>query len=369
MAPSFFDNNHLLSESETSSSSTNYSRNSPRAAVPADDNHGIDWIGFGFDVNPNLGDVLSPLWTINKAGNHPEPDIAYKNLWIDIPLGQTVAKVNFQPELLKCYVHFNPSTALYGKSARLAPYKACAPLIATLLDALQPFVHPQFDLVNDSGEISRANLWERSVSLTRLDIARNLYIDDKVQAKQALSLQTPKNMKTKMQYQNGKRGWGLANTTKAEGQDKIYDKEEQLRSIGGEYVSTDNRGTLFRFEIELKRSRLKKYGIRTLADISENNAWEALQDRWEACRWAVQLTEPGTLAKAISGLTFTQQCGVVEYLAMHSIGLENGYTASRHRHMGALVRQLGFKLGGPLETQGLAFRKLNLYSGRFEEVE
>ena len=360
MSVSFFDNNHLLSESETTTPLTN---NQP--AVPADENHGIDWIGFGFDVNPNLGDYLSPLWTINKAGNHPEPGIAYTNLWMDLPIGKTVATVNLKPEMLRCYVHFNPSTALYGKTAQLAPYTSCIRLVSTLLDALQPFVHAQFDLVDDFGNITRANLWERSVGLTRLDCARNIYISDTFQAKKCLQLQKPKNMKTKFTYENGKHGWGLVNKTKAEGEDKIYDKEEELRSIGGVLPTPDARGTLFRFETELRRSRLKKYGFRTLADINENYAWEALQARWNTCHWGVQLLEPGTLAKAISGLSFTQQCGLVEYLAMHSMGLGNGYTSSRHRHMGALVRQLGLKLGEPIEVQGDAQLKLDLYSGQF----
>jgi hypothetical protein len=359
MALSNIYNNHLLSESET----TRLTNNQP--AVPADNNHGIDWIGFGFDVNPNLGDYLSSLWTINKAGNHPEPDTVYNNLWMDLPIGKTVASVNLQPEKLRCYVHFNPSTALYGKTSQLAPYNSCIRLVTTLLDALQPFVHAQFDLVDDFGNITRSNLWERSVGLTRLDCARNVYISDTFQAKKCLQLQKPKNMKTKFTYENGKNGWGLVNKTMAEGEDKIYDKEEQLRSSGGVLPTPDPRGTLFRFETELKRSRLKKYGFRTLADINETYAWEAIQDRWEACRWGVQLLEPGTLAKSISGLSYTQQCGVVEYLAMHSLGLGDGFTESRHRHMGSLVRQLGLQLGEPLEVQGAAQFKLDLYSGQF----
>jgi hypothetical protein len=362
MALSNIDNNHLLSESET----TRLTNNPP--SVPADNNHGIDWIGFGFDVNPNLGDYLSSLWTINKAGNHPEPDIVYTNLWMNLPIGKTVAKVNLKTDTLRCYVHFNPSTALYGKTSQLAPYKACVRLVSTLLDALQPFVHAQFDLVDDFGNITRANLWERSVGLTRLDCARNVYISDTFQAKKCLQLQQPKNMKTKLTYENGKNGWGLVNKTQAEGEDKIYDKEEELRSNGGVIPTPDPRGTLFRFETQLMRTRLKKYGFRTLADINETYAWEALQGRWEACRWGVQFSEPGTLAKAISGLSFTQQCGVVEYLAMHSLGLGDGFTASRHRHMGALIRRIGLKLGEPLCEQGAGLARLDLFSAGVIDV-
>ncbi len=358
MSLSIFDNNLLLSELETTSQP-----NDIEPAVPADENHGIDWIGFSFDVNPNYGDSLSPLWAINKAGNSPEPGVHYKNLWMELPIGQTVAKINFQPEILKCYVHFNPSTAIYGKSATIAPYRACEALVSRLLDSLQPFVHAEFDLVDDNGNITRANLWQRSIKLTRLDCARNLYIADAFQAKKCLQQQNPRNLKTKYTFQNGLKGWGLVNKTKAEGQDKIYDKEQELRSIAGQVPAPDPRGTLFRYETELKRTRLKKYGFRTLADISEDKAWLALQQRWEACRWNIQMSEPGTLAQAISGLTFTQQCGVVEYLAMHSMGLGDGFSPSRHRHMGAIVRKLGLKLGEPIEAQGEAKYALDLRIG------
>ena len=355
------DNIHLLSDPKT------HSVKLKQHGIPDELDFGPDWLGLSFNVNPNMSNALSPEWTVLGTGNPPEPDGDYEKLFMSMPFMNTNVEVRYFPRLLKCYLHFNPSTALYGKTAQIAPTGACVALVDKLLDVLQPFVSAEFDLIDVAGTITRASGWEHSVAITRLDPACNLYIDDTLKVKNALANSRPKNFKTRVVYETNKGGWGLESRTKGEGKDTIYDKVAELKTHGVS-VEADPRGAAYRFETKLQRSRLKKCGFSSLADVTEKRVWEALEARWEASRWGVGLAEPGTISEALKGLKPSTQLTVLGYLCMAELGLEHALPASRKRNMSKLLDGLGLMPGMSTQEAGVVSRRLDLRKGYLVDV-
>lgn len=337
--------------------------------IPADDDYGVDWITLRIDLDPSSIDLSSPMWTVTRKGKVPDPDITYDCYYIKIPFGQTVVDGQFYVDSWRIYLSFNPSTALFGKSKWICPVVEVAPLVGKLLDHCSPLFMPVFDRMDDQGTITRDLNWEASVWLSRIDCARNIYIDDPIRFQEAIAAAQAKNAKTKSIHTSGKRGWTVENKTATVGLDRVYNKDAELARHGVIEERDPALGVCFRFEAQLRADRIDKFGLRYLSSISDEKVWNAIESRWNDCRWNVKFAEPGTFGKAISHLSASDKTGLFGYLGKHQYGFLDDITESAERKYGAICKTLGFIPGKPIETMGAATRVADIFAGRVIDLE
>ncbi len=336
--------------------------------VPNDQDFGIDYLHLRVDLDPSTIDVSSSIWGINSKGKAPEPDQIYNAYYTHLPFGQSEVDVQINLYDMRVFLRFNPSTVLFGKGKTLLHPKAIVGLVDSLLNSLAPYCRPIFDVVDDQGTITRHPNWATQVWVSRIDCSRNMVIDDPMRFKKGIEAALPRHKKTTITYKAGKEGWGIVNATKSNGHDKIYDKDVELDLHNVDESLNQTEGTSFRFETQLKRDRISKFGLRRLSDVTDEAVWKAIEERWDACRWGVTINEPGSAVKAMESLTSSEKNGLIAYLGKHHLGIEYEITVSGHRKYGALARNLGFTLGEPLEAQGKAFRKADIWAGCLVDV-
>ena len=336
--------------------------------VPNDQDFGIDFLHLRIELDPSTIDVSSSIWGINNKGKAPEPDQEYFAYYARIPFGQTDVDIQVNLYDMRAFIRFNPSTALFGKGKTLLSPQAAKATVNALLNTLSAYFMPAFDHIDEQGTITREPNWTEKVWISRIDCSRNLLIDDPVHFKKAIEAATPRNKKTTFTYKAGKEGWGVVNKTNSTGHDKIYDKDIQLNLKDAAELLSQSQGTCFRFETQLERDRIKKFGLRRLSDVSDESVWNAIEQRWNACRWGVTINEPGSVIKALAGLTPSEKSGIIAYLGKHYLGIQDEITVGGHRKYGSLSRKLGFTLGEPLEAQGKALRKADIWEGCLVDV-
>lgn len=167
-------------------------------SIPNDRDFGVDFLNTRIDLDPQSINVSSPIWSINRKGKAPEPNVSYGAYYAKMPFQQTVVDVMVNTYDFRAYIRFNPSTALFGKTRRLAPPAACGPLIEQLLFEVSGYFIPIFDSVDAQGTFTRAPNWQDQVWVSRIDPARNLIIDDPHNFKKGIEAATPVNKKNEI---------------------------------------------------------------------------------------------------------------------------------------------------------------------------
>jgi hypothetical protein len=97
--------------------------------------------------------------------------------------------------------------------------------------------------------------------------------------------------------------------------------------------------------------------------VGDIRCWEALQERWTACNWAVTVSEPGTLAKALSHLSAKEVQNLAGFLWQCENGLDDSHTKARQSEYRKKALALGLNPGMPISEQGVGKLHLDLFSG------
>lgn len=351
------DKNVLLTDTESTS-------NEVPLSLPADSDWGVDTVNLSFPVCLSACDESSSIWTKSSSLIDLETGQEYSGWtgYYSTPFGDVRVSLNVTKQ--RCYLQFNAARLLHGKSKELLPPAALKPLVGNLLLDLHHAVMPDFDIDERNGVLNRRQTWASEVKLTRLDLARNFEIRQSInEVKKALELAKPRYGKTKISYENSDGGWTLVNGTASTGQDRIYDKSQELKTVEMEEQMSQNLH-IFRFESQLQKDRLKRTGMTSLEAISDQKAWAAIEERWDACQWGITVNEPGTLGKALAGLEPKRQKDVAGYLFMASIGTDVLLTRAYRTEMRKLCRTLGLSVGVPLYEQGVGLLSLDLDCGK-----
>ena len=330
---------------------------------PLDIEYGVDMVYAGFDVLDTSIDLDSPLWSMDRWGTPTIPNYMHEQLFYFHEFQGANVEVEFRLLDARCYLRFNPSRAVYGKSRQLLPAEAVEPLVGKLMDELFHLVSGPFYQVDAAGELTRMPGWAEHVSLSRVDCARNIWVDDPEQFKKVTFQSVPtQNPLVQFFGQRGK-SWGLVHATKTVGQDRLYDKNADLKRFDIEESLTQEEGEWFRFEAELRADRLTKFGMKRLSSLTTERVWEAIETRWKASNWGVTITEPGSIVKATESLSISEKIALFGYLEMHQLGLEHQIPESRHRKYKKIARDLGLQLYEPLEIQGEKTRTISIWEG------
>jgi len=354
--------NVLLTDTESTTTE-------PLLLLPTDSDWGVDTVNLSFQVCLSACNEDSSIWSKSSSLIDRETGQEYSG-WTGFhstAYGDVRVTLNLVKE--RCYLQFNAARLLHGKSKELLPPNALKPLVGNLLLDLQYAVVAEFDIDEQNGELVRRAAWAEDVKLTRLDLARNLQIRECIKlVKAALELARPRYGKTKVSYEKSDGGWTLVNGTASTGQERIYDKSLELKTIEMEELMNQNMH-IFRFETQLQKDRLKRSGMKTLEAVNDEAVWNVITERWEACQWGVTVNEPGTLEKALADLEPKRQKDVAGFLYMASIGTDVLLTRAYRNEMRKICRQLGLTVGVPLYDQGIGLLKLDLQVGKLIPIQ
>jgi hypothetical protein len=259
---------------------------------------------------------------------------------------------------------FNAARVVSEKSAYLLPPNALATVIEKLLDELQDVIMPCFDTLNSrTGEIVRDPDWKALVNVSRIDLARNLRIPfQKAWLKKAIELQVPSYGRHTIIHRSAQGGWTVQNATQTDGEDRIYDKNAELRRHVIE-DSIDMAEGLFRFESQLMKERLSRHGLTTLSRVNDERVWQALETRWKACKWGVAVGGTDPIVGALEQLELSQQESLLGFLHLSSLDAYEDKTTSHYKRLAKLAAQYGLTPGMELSSMTKPEYQLDLFAG------
>jgi hypothetical protein len=330
---------------------------------PSDTEWGLDTVTLWFYADLSLCEANADLWSSNSSGNYADSHKSFENYVLYVEYNFATVRVSLDLKSGKCRITFNAARLITGRSRQLLMPGSLEPLVEGILRDLSSHVWPVFDRMDEHGTISRDSDWAKQLRVSRLDPARNLFIEDLHTLKQTLIHTKAKNGKTKQLIWNDKQGWTLYNKTSSQGSDRIYDKSAELACNGFD-EEMDQVGHWFRFEIQLQNERLKKYGFYTLDDITDEATWEALVDRWEKCGWGVSLPEPNKLGVVLEALSNTDQSGLLTLLTAQALDIPVPISPSTHSKFRKLAKKHGLTPGMALNLLGPATNFLSLQEGK-----
>lgn len=362
------DKNRPLSLTNRSPNEKNGTHENMTPEPTTNDDWGLDTVRITFNTDPNTSNTSSPFWAQSSSRIRPgtaTEDETYAGL---LQLDHGDVRVTLYPQNNVCSLEFNPARLVAGKSMQLFNPDALGDWVELLIRALEPYVGPDFDRINPEGELRWDDDWRRQVRIRRLDIARNFAVTDPAIVMRTLPYIRPKYSQTKVEYQNKREGWTLANLTKKSGVDRIYDKTAELLHHSNKQGLAGER--IFRFETQLQSDRLQKYSLRTLADVTSEAAWAALEGRWDATGWGSPLPSPTGLLEAFEGLSSALKLRMLGGLVLDENGLleqELGHDGARRFRAKASKQKV--TSGTPVRLLGKATHSLDLDAGQLMPLE
>jgi len=330
----------------------------------SDGNAGIDTCVFSIPVDMNTVDSESSLWTCEDSSEYRDSGKVRHKLTGHLQMEYADIRIVLFPQYEHIRLTFNAARLITPKSAVLLHPDALKPLVAAILGEIRPAVTAAFDIDSSTGEVRRDPNWASYVKTLRLDIARNLSVDQPEEMKAALQATKPKYGKQMRMYWDANGGWTLDAGTQRNGHDRIYDKAAERENFDID-ATIDAEDGLFRYETQLEGDRLEKFGLKTLDSINTDRVWEALKARWDALGWGVTIPEPNTVLTAVSHLPQAEQDSLLGFLFKCAQGKVDGYTPARLRLMHQKARECGLIPGVPIDLQGVARRVLSLEQGKF----
>jgi len=277
--------------------------------------------------------------------------------------------VKAYPERGFAKLEFNAARLVSEKSPLLLPPQALPKLVSSILDELRPAFSPSFDFIDSrTGELRRDKNWKSHTAFTRLDLARNLVIDDPLAMRQALSVSKPRYGKVLHTYWDFSGGWTIESKTRSAGSDRMYDKAAELeKSLTDEAIRAEEG--LYRFEAQLKGDRLTRLGVKKLAHISNESVAWALERRWEQLNWAVTIAAPDSLERVLEPLSWNKHDEMMGFLRRSSSGDISVYSKDQLSRLRGKARELGLQPGLPIEAGGVPARRLDLLAGGFIDLQ
>jgi len=342
----------------------------PKPAVPTDIELGIDTVRMFIPVNLDLCEWDSSLWGYDSTGNSSVKNRTYHHLETVIGLDFADVKVVLYPDTAIARLSFNAARLLTPKSRELLDPDVLVPLVEAVLNSVSHLVVGAFDSVDlATGAFTREPNWADQVGLTRLDIARNLLIDSPHDVRMTLEKLQPHKGKTMHKYWDAEGGWTLWNKTKTTGSDRLYDKAAELAAhTKDETLAAANDGW-YRFETQLEKDRIKRFGFSKLSGITRERVWQALEARWDKCGWGVMLPEQGRLKEMLENVPIKERMeflGFLEAANRHQTSIMHPPQIAK---MQKLAKKLGVTPGVSLDEQGLLTRQLSLYEGKIISLQ
>ncbi|MEY4989927.1 MAG: hypothetical protein RIS08_153 [Actinomycetota bacterium] len=333
--------------------------------LPQDSDWGIDTVALSIPVQTDVPELAHNSW---YASGGELTEAVDKSKWYsNFKVGWANVYVSYKPLYGSIYVQFCAPKVLAPSSTALLPPNALGPLVEKSLVELvsQIPVLPTCMTIDDEGSVEFITDWKSHVKISRIDCARNFQITNQEYLQHALAKTVSKSQKVAHVYWS-KTGWTRSNMTKNEGMDRMYDKSKELLNHELDEQFKWEKG-IYRFEAELKKSRLTKTGLTTLDRVTDEAVWNALNWRWEQSNWGIVMPGTGSIGELIGGLKDDQRLKFVGYLALAAQGLSELVDAKEARRMSRLAELLKLTPGADIGEYGVMNHLLSLWHG--QEVE
>jgi len=334
---------------------------------PQDNEWGIDTCYLSIPVTSEVPELAHNSWGQTEGKQNDKFD---KTTYVsNFSVGYANVRVAYIPIYGSIYVSFNAARIISRKSAELLPPAALKPLVELLLLEIVPQipVMPTFMTIDSQGTIEFASDWTMQVKFTRLDCARNLYVDSPEYVKHALSKVKSKYQKTVHIYFDHE-GWTRANETKSAGIDRFYDKSAELRYMElEERFHWDKR--VFRFESQLQGDRLDKHGLKTLDKVCDEAVWNVLETRWKACGWDVRMPGEESLDELLTSVPEKERMPFLGYLSTEAEGMADLIDTKLQKKYSRLASVLGIVPGLSISSYRPMTRRLSLWHGTCVAVD
>jgi hypothetical protein len=339
--------------------------------IPNPNRSGVDKFRCFFYINPDMSLIDHALWVANtvqkeKNGNTIE-FTKYTRTFTHKGASIFVA---YNTAYDRCSLEFNPPHIHHGKSSKFLHSSQLVTVCEEVIDLIKQELHPVFDRVDQStGEVSRDPNWTTEVHIKFIELGCPIEVKNELRPafERAIEATRPSRKQTRTKQDDCLNGWTQKNSTKHEGEDKLYNKTEELRSQGI-YEPTREGYTNYRYETTLKGKRRNKYGIRKLSHVTEETLWNTVADRFHACNWNVKLSSNADFNKSLLEMPYSQRERALGYLKLKEMGLESGLSVAKNRERKKLTRELGVVPGLSLANMPVKSHYLDLSIGEFVEV-
>lgn len=325
-------------------------------ALPASAKWGLDTVTISIPVHLGQSDGSSSIFKgMSQRSN------GFATQWGERQVrGQTI-RIRIIESESRAYLTFEaPRLAGMGYYELLAP--GALRVLAESLIKFIPEIVPAFQVVNPmTGEISWERTWAHQTKVHRLDIARQFLIKEEAHARlirAGIAGVGRRGQVTLVEYP-GPPGWSYYRLTDHAGLERIYDKSAKAKKDR----QAVPRG-LYRFEAEIKRTRLAALGLRTLEDVHWDTAKAALKARWEATGWGTAFVRPVLATSLAPDLTRDEQVAIAAYLATSANNDNSLFTARQQRILRRQAKSHGLKVGKQLDQQGERRIRLDLEHDR-----
>ena len=335
--------------------------------LPTDDRFGIDAVVIHFSLNMSHSYTLGPEWVRETKEKQGEDIYEVFERYFDF--GHHMPRVTVFPEHQTCKIKLNAPKSISPTNETPFPVGAFKSLVEKLISQLLGEVVPSFVYITDEGEFLWQSDWETNVRIISIELARDFLIPEERESElqKALSAVTPKRNYLESDFRR-KGGFTRTQSTKTNGKDTIYNKTAELseKSVN---ASETNGLARYRFETLVKAERRDRYGLKTLASLSESRCWEAVCHRFEETGWNVVISSADSLRATLEKLEYKTKEKLLGYNTILQMGLKVDSTAQLRRDREKLARNIGLVLGLRVDEHPSGFSVLSLSHGGLVEID
>lgn len=324
-------------------------------------NWGIDTVKLTYDVDPSTVDTEHVMWK-RKSTVGVSAEVGETTEFIaDAQFGDARARVSLS--LLRGCVTWEFEAGQLAGLDRpmLLPPDALEHLVRPLIEQYEHVFRPSFVKVDeDTGEMTWANDWAAEVQIRRLDVTRDIAVPRNLESafKEALASINPRYSRGVAQrYDNRDGGFTYYNPSGTQGTDRVYNKDAQMNIQG------DSLFVRYRVEAEMKRERLKRLGMETLAQVCSERVWMALESRWKALRLDQPLPNRSQVMERLAQLDLEQQIDAMAYLGFKTYSTESRLPRRRMTAIRRALREVGLNPRKGLMGQPCTLMRLGLEDG------
>lgn len=235
-------------------------------------------------------------------------------------------------------LEFNPSK-LWHSPTQLGMRQDISQGIKLVCEALRRDIIPIWAIDEETGEIHEPpawpDNWQAAVRFTRLDVCHDFIPPSEQHLLNSLLKVSPKyNMKVWAVYYKGKLESLTIPYGKRNGRVVLYNKHQQDKRFP--------KGTL-RFEVQARNQMLKKHGLTTLAQLTDDRAMDLLESRLGQSLWDTPVSDIEDRTELINTqpITWTRKIQLLGYLEVRDNGIDLGIPDRTKKQYEKEIRELG----------------------------